>query len=325
MDDLISIIVPVYNVEPFLRRCLDSILGQTYKNLEVILVDDGSTDASGTICNEYCAKDPRVRVFHQVNAGISAARNKGLDKSSGSFIVFADSDDYIELNMVEVLLSAINRYNCSYVACGFNTVTPNEEVIREIKTDKIKIFNGVSALRHQYTQTKFETNFITVWGKLYRRSLFEGVRFCTGSMFEDVRIMPYLCLQCETIVCLPYIGYHYVQTPNSITRGNSPGREVRMFQDSFEIFDDHIELYQKHNEQDLVRFVKSQAVEKVLTHAKTNKIPNGLEDGANQVAKRYIPDLLKGKVPLRFKLQYACLYLLGSKGFQRLYSILKKE
>ena len=109
MDDLISIIVPVYNVEPFLRRCLDSILGQTYKNLEVILVDDGSTDASGTICNEYCAKDPRVRVFHQVNAGISAARNKGLDKSSGSFIVFVDSDDYIELNMVEVLLSAINR------------------------------------------------------------------------------------------------------------------------------------------------------------------------------------------------------------------------
>ena len=109
---MVSVIVPVYNIEPYLRKCLDSVLGQTYRNLEILVIDDGSTDASGTICDEYKSSDSRIRVLHQINKGLSEARNSGIDIATGDYILFVDGDDWIESNTVECLLQTCEKKRC---------------------------------------------------------------------------------------------------------------------------------------------------------------------------------------------------------------------
>ena len=121
-NPLITVIVPVCNVAKYLRRCLDSVISQTYQNLEIICVDDGSTDHSSEICEQYALKDERVKVFHQENQGVSAARNKGLDMVAGEYITFVDSDDYIQSDMLERLYSELSKSEASYVICGYNVV-----------------------------------------------------------------------------------------------------------------------------------------------------------------------------------------------------------
>ena len=117
MDCTVSVIVPVYNSEKYLNRCVDSILNQTYRSIELILVDDGSPDNSGRICDEYAEKDSRVRVIHKANAGVSAARNSGLEVASGDYATFVDSDDYIEPDMYSDMMEKVNQYNCDVVMC----------------------------------------------------------------------------------------------------------------------------------------------------------------------------------------------------------------
>ena len=129
MENLISVIVPVYNIEAYLRKCIDSILAQTYTNLEIILVDDGSTDNSGEICNEYAAKDARIRVIHKGNGGLSSARNTGIDIATGKYIGFVDSDDYLAPDMYEKLLGAIVNNHADISVCNVHHVDENEELI----------------------------------------------------------------------------------------------------------------------------------------------------------------------------------------------------
>ncbi len=124
---MISVIVPVYNVEPYLAGCLDSILSQTYRDLEILLIDDGSTDRGGTICDEYAAKDPRIRVFHTENRGLSAARNRGLDEAKGEYVGFVDSDDRIDPDMFEYLLEAAERTGADVTECGVFVEYPTGE------------------------------------------------------------------------------------------------------------------------------------------------------------------------------------------------------
>ena len=128
---MISIIVPVYNVESYLRKCLDSILAQTYRDLEILVVDDGSTDGSGAICDEYAGKDDRIKVFHTENKGLSCARNLGLDSANGDWIGFVDSDDWIELDMYEVLLRKAEKTGADVVECGVYEEHSDETIKRE--------------------------------------------------------------------------------------------------------------------------------------------------------------------------------------------------
>ena len=117
--DKISVVVPVYNVEKYLRKCIDSIINQTYKNLEIILVDDGSPDKCGEICDEYAKKDNRVKVIHKKNAGVSSARNDGIDNATGEYIIFVDSDDWLEDNAIEIMVDKLNEYDYDCVFCNF--------------------------------------------------------------------------------------------------------------------------------------------------------------------------------------------------------------
>ena len=206
---LISIIVPIYNVEDYLKRCIDSILGQTYKNLEVILVDDGSPDKCGKII------DSRIKVIHKKNGGLSSARNNGLDIATGDFIGFVDSDDYIERNMYESLIEALNNNNADIATCGIireDTNTQHKINIRTPNTEKVYL--DIDAIREILLSREIG---ISVWSKLYKREIFSTLRFPVGENNEDAAIV-LECISGRVVVHTGICTYHYIVRNNSITK-----------------------------------------------------------------------------------------------------------
>lgn len=210
---MISIIVPVYNVEPYLRQCLDSVIGQTYRDLEILLIDDGSPDRCGVICDHYAELDSRIRVFHTGNNGLSAARNLGLREATGSYIGFVDSDDWIELNMYEALVEMIERNDAELCVCGFWK--------ESIKTTEWKLetaaYSGTEALRALLDGTINDA----VWNKLFKKSIFEKTSFPEGKNYEDSAIMHRVFAEASKVVVVPTPLYHYRKRPQSITASRS--------------------------------------------------------------------------------------------------------
>jgi len=223
MEHLISVIVPVYNVEPYLKRCLDSILSQTYKNLEIILINDGSTDNSGEICEEYSKKDKRIRLIHQINKGAASARNVGLNIVKGSYITFVDSDDYIECDMLEKLYD--NRVPEGFVGNGSIIIYKNKQKI--VKSKKYYKLEKNKALQYYLTESanwgaiKALDFFIgnSLNNKLFDAKLFKKLRLDTKlRMAEDMDCIVKILLNSKEIVLLPYAKYYYIhQNSNSTT------------------------------------------------------------------------------------------------------------
>lgn len=217
---LISIIVPVYNVEPYLNKCLDSIVNQTYKKLEIILIDDGSTDNSGLICDEYASKDNRIIVVHQKNKGLSAARNVGLNIAKGDYIAFVDSDDFIEKDMYFTMYNVMNKNYADVCVCNYikNTNFETKKIYSEI----FKILTSKQAIKQlllSYTKLrKKPTIEYAVWNKLYRKEIFENVMFPVGKKYEDQFITLLILDKIDKIVWIDADYYNYVQRKNSITK-----------------------------------------------------------------------------------------------------------
>ena len=212
MDELVSVIVPVYNVEKYLPKCIDSILNQTYPHLEVLLVDDGSTDESGRICDEYAAKDDRVRVVHKENGGQGSARNMALDVMKGEFVAFVDSDDYIELDTLAKMLDALQCYNADMVITSFFMNTP----FRQIETkavEKISVIDGSENLIKEYLTTPFVSG--TVCNKMFRSHLWNTIRFPQHRASEDNATTYRIMDRCHRSVILPERFYHYVMREDS--------------------------------------------------------------------------------------------------------------
>ncbi|MDY5030028.1 glycosyltransferase [Hallerella succinigenes] len=179
---LISIIVPIYRVEAYLSRCIDSILNQSYRNLEIILVDDGSPDSCPKICNEYAEKDARIRVVHKKNGGLSDARNAGIDIANGKYISFIDSDDYIHPEMISTLFDLLKSNDADISVCNFTPFT--ERVSPLNKAPTIDTLSGKDAAKRLY-QSQYATQTVVAWDKLYKRSLFDHLRFKVGKFNED--------------------------------------------------------------------------------------------------------------------------------------------
>lgn len=209
---LVSVIVPVYQVEPWLETCVSSIRRQTYRNLEIILVDDGSTDASGTICDRIAAEDKRVVVIHRENGGLSVARNTGLDACSGEFIGFVDSDDFIHPQMYERLLGDISEFRTRLSFCqallfkGENTSFPCISAESECKPSGNVI---AEALKNN--------KWYSAWTKLYHRSLFDGIRYPDGRNNEDYPVTLRIFDRCDRIAINHNALYAYRRRPGSIT------------------------------------------------------------------------------------------------------------
>ena len=207
MKDLVSVIIPVYNVQEYLPACLDSVCGQTYENLEILLVDDGSTDQSGQICHDYAQKDPRIRVLHKPNGGQSSARNMGIDMAKGSWLTFVDSDDLIAPDLVEALLGAIG--DCDIAMCDRQKFTQAPAPVAE--AGAVKIYDKDQMLHKVYDAPKY----IAIWGKLYRRELFAHFRFAEGIIYEDEDALPQLFYVSRKIACLQAEKYFYRVRPDS--------------------------------------------------------------------------------------------------------------
>jgi glycosyltransferase involved in cell wall biosynthesis len=210
---MISVIVPVYNVEKYIRKCVDSICNQTYKDLEIILVDDGSTDNSGNICDEYKAKDSRIKVVHKNNGGLSDARNAGIEIAKGGYIAFIDSDDYIHERMYEVLMNNLEMTNSDISACEFvyKNENINEENILEI--ENLEIYSGKDVISLLWTDN---VRTVVQWNKVYKKCIFDTIRYPIGRYHEDTFAIHHILSKCSKIVFTNQKLYYYVQHENSI-------------------------------------------------------------------------------------------------------------
>lgn len=211
-NELISIIVPVYKVEKYLDRCVQSILAQTYRDIEVILVDDGSPDNCGRICDAYQVQDPRIRVIHKENGGLSDARNAGLRIASGQYLGFVDSDDYIAPDMYEHLYSIMVNNRADISVCSACVVLENEMPEFTDDTDSVAL-NREDCLEAMIYKRQFSVN---TWNKLYRKEVFTGIEFPYGKLYEDLATTYRLIENATVIVVSNAKKYAYVQRPGSI-------------------------------------------------------------------------------------------------------------
>ncbi len=210
---LISVIMPVYKVEKYLDTCVQSLVSQSYKNLEIILVDDGSPDRSGELCDRWAEKDPRVRVIHKANSGPSDARNAGLEIATGEFIAYADSDDILHPEMYERLLSVMEQQQADIVECDYREFFDGTEPELPDCSDAITAYDPESALNVLISGKEFR---YLVWNKLYRRRIMGDLRFLSGKIHEDVFYVYQVFDLCKKIVKLHCPLYLYRQWPESI-------------------------------------------------------------------------------------------------------------
>ena len=246
MDDLISIIVPVYNVEQYLNKCINSILSQSYHNLEIILVDDGSTDNCPQICDEYSLKDIRIKVIHKKNGGLSDARNVGNAK--GKYIAFIDSDDYISKYFIEVLYKSLVNNDSDLSECDYlNVENDNEEVQIDI--------NNINGLMENYTGNEMLNNLysndgvinVIACNKLYKKKLFSDIRYPTGKIHEDEGTTYKLLYKVKKATIIRKKLYYYRNNPNSITRKEFNIKRL----DILDILKDRILFFESHDETEL--------------------------------------------------------------------------
>lgn len=242
---MISVIVPIYNMEKYLARCLDSIVNQTYKDLEIILVDDGSTDNSRKICDEYAKKDKRIKVIHKSNQGVSAARNDGIDIAGGEYYAFVDSDDYVSSKMFERLYSNAVRYNADISVCDFVSTSGSE--YSGTLSDCVVDMNSDLALKHLYIDA--DLGFVILCGKLFRKELFDGIRLPVGiKCAEDNYITYKLLYKAKNVVFEKSKLYMYFQRSDSETKTfDSSSAE------DFKAFAEQMKFWKSENRMDLHR------------------------------------------------------------------------
>jgi glycosyltransferase involved in cell wall biosynthesis len=232
----ISVIVPVYNVENYLSRCVESIIKQTCTNLEIILVDDGSTDASGKMCDEYAQRDNRITVIHKKNGGLSDARNAGLDIATGEYIGFVDSDDFIALNFYEILYNTLVENDSDLVYCKYQKFE-NEANIKETENYKVFQYDNIEFLNNFYDDTTYK---IVVWNKLYKRNIWENLRFPFGKIHEDVFVVHEVFYIANKISFVTSPSYYYFQREDSIMGSQDENMIWRRIINKLEAFDERI-------------------------------------------------------------------------------------
>lgn len=245
---LISVIVPIYNVEKYIRRCIDSIVSQTYKNLEIILVDDGSPDKCPQICDEYAKKDNRIIVLHKENSGLSDARNAGLDIAKGEYFIFIDSDDYVTENFVDVLYMTASQNGSKLAICNHVCVDESGNHI-SVKNDSYVKNEIISAKEINGRVMQFSTHMCVVaWNKIYHRSLWENIRYPRGRVCEDEYVFCDIVDQCDKIACSASHEYYYrVRKSSIMSNGN-----FKLYYDMIHASKKRIIYYRKKEWLDLV-------------------------------------------------------------------------
>lgn len=235
----VSVIVPVYNVEKYLDRCVESIIKQTYENLEIILVNDGSTDSSGNMCDNYALNDKRIKVIHKKNGGLSSARNAGIDSASGDYYCFVDSDDWIANNMIETLLNLCDKYEAEISACTFQKMLDSSTQIESENSPEIKTYTSKEALANMFYSGSIGWSAAY---KLYRSDLFKNIRYPVGRLMEDMGTTYKLYDICNKVVFINLPMYFYYIRSGSITTTLSSKRA----KDAIHFTEEFIDFYNKN-------------------------------------------------------------------------------
>lgn len=290
--ELISVIVPVYQVEKYLVRCLESVVNQTYKNLEIILVDDGSTDASGEICDEYAEKDDRIKVIHKENGGLSSARNAGLDIAQGEYIAFVDSDDWIAPDMYQCLYQLLILHpECQIAECGVIRATDNSKCLvhhlhKYTVLDKDGMFN-------YFFRVKGEASNTGVWKYLIRREILSGFSFVI-TLNEDVEANYEFFNRATHMIRTNQKYYYYYVNKSGITKSQFSEKDL----DYLKVWDRILERTRKENSEyeKLAEFYRSRANYTMLAKMKLNgynRNNNNLVNVHIQLKKEIRKDFLK--------------------------------
>ena len=224
-NPLISVIIPIYNVEQYLKRCVESLRHQTYSNLEIILVDDGSPDSCGKICDDYQKADNRIKVIHKKNGGLSDARNVGIGMAQGEYITCIDSDDFVSPFFIENLWVAIKKSKCEIATSWFIDYYEGDK-IPETKKMNIKDITVLSK-EEFYKKLLYQDGVeVSAWGKLYKASLFQGVKYPVGKLYEDIPTTYLLIEKTTKIAVIPNIDYFYFQRATSIAQAAFSARKM---------------------------------------------------------------------------------------------------
>ncbi|MBQ8279987.1 MAG: glycosyltransferase family 2 protein [Roseburia sp.] len=263
MKPLISVIIPIYKAEKYLEKCVQGVMSQTYQNLEIILVDDGSPDRSGAICEELATQDERIRVIHKENGGAATARNAGLDVMTGSYVAFVDADDYMELNYIETLYQTLEEHNAQVSICSFKTVDEDGNAmsidsLHDESADSagddvasaVEVFRGNDIIL-QDLQGHWE--HVAPWGKLYQADLFEGVRYPKWPAYEDEPVFIRVFDRVDTAAASKEKLYYYVQHAGSLMNTAYSEKQrsttLKMWRERIEYYGDntpkHAELYNR--------------------------------------------------------------------------------
>lgn len=271
----ISVIVPVYKVEDYIRQCIESVLNQTFTDFELILVDDGSPDNCGKICDEYAEKDPRIIVIHQENRGVSAARNTGLDVMRGKYVTFVDGDDYISEDYLEVLHFAVSSEDFDMAMCGFYKDEEGELIGKNtcVCTIGNRVISGreLSCLRYK---NKLD---ISAWAKLYRRELYSELKFPEGKIHEDQAVIPKIFYLADKVVLLEECYYYYRVRSDSISHSKF---KINRF-DNIVHMNEHIQFLRERNEKELYKMAvkhRDECLAMYTIQAKKNgisRVPKG--------------------------------------------------
>ncbi len=224
MNEIVSIIVPVYNVEAYLPKCIESLVHQTYTNLEIILIDDGSTDTSGKICDEYAKSDSRIQVVHKENGGVSDTRNVGLDHVNGSYIMFVDSDDFIDEKMVEILYQDLIEQDADISQCNYYRIDENGVVTPSGFAPKKFLLEGEEKY-HYLNAPEYRMLYAFSAIKMCKKEVFHGIRYPKGRIHEDVYVIYDIVKNAKRISCrYDLYLYYYLQRSTSITHTFNRGR-----------------------------------------------------------------------------------------------------
>lgn len=297
---MISIVVPVYNVKKYLDNCLESIVEQSYKNIEIILVDDGSNDGSSEICDQWAQKDKRIKVIHKSNGGLSHARNVGIEHAQGKYLMFVDSDDIISKKICEILLEILKDNNADLSICNAAHIFDNNIQFKE--QGELYCYNRDEAICKLWYQKDF---LPSAWGKLYKRELFEKIRFTEGIIFEDIDIMHELFYLCQKIVYSEMELYGYIHHENSITTNKYALRDNVIL----EICDKIMDFAKTKNTelQDAAKSYNITGALRVYLNAPDKPEYQEAINKAKSIIKLYGKDVLKNN-QIRKKNKYA-LYL----------------
>lgn len=317
----VSVIVPIYNVEKYLGRCVDSILNQNFKDFELILVNDGSTDSSGKICEQYKDVDQRIKVIYKENGGLSDARNFGIDIATGEYFTFIDSDDYIGENYLKYLVEMAEKYDVDISIIRSKNVYEGDAVERGTELENVVSYNTQDALSHMCQNVKFG---VSAWGKLYKRMLFDEIRYPKGKLYEDLLTTPYIFAKANGVVFGDTIQYFWLQRNESIMHRKISEKDLELFDGMDKLIQFIDRNYPDIHDAAICRFANDSFWTIVQRLANSDQYDSMIDYIIRRCKKNWKEALSNKYVPKRKKLNIMMI-LINKKLYKKIYNLHSKN